>query len=429
MFRTIFFCLLLSSIAWAETSLKSSTSFETLHFLKNREEHSINHQENLELDLEFKHDNEKNFLLFIKPRLYLDFADFSRNRYIPNESYLMYYTDHVELTAGLQIKNWGVSRSYNPTDSLNRYDFERNFYTPPKLGELMISAKGSWDNIGPFTELSIEGIFLPLFQEAPLPDLENRFGFEGEYGIFHYELLDDSFSLSPKEEIAGALQFSATVKNIDFSLMSYHGPEKNPAYRLGIEENEGLRVRPVYYRIDRMGANFEASFKELILHFEAAATFPQGSKKHGVAFEEEESIPGNYFQFVPGFDYTFHQFAGGDLTLVVEYHIEANPEYNLQNFRPFQNDLFVGWRYEFLDKRDSRIEFGMFKDMGNQELLLSSEFSTRLYKELKFFAGGLLVAKDEERTPLSVMDNNSYVYSKLSYSWGKVFKKNETPDP
>ena len=72
-------------------------SFENLHFLKKRDQYSINDQLTLETEAQLVYDNQKNLKIDLKPWLRIDFLDMSRNRYIPNEASIKFYGVHYVL--------------------------------------------------------------------------------------------------------------------------------------------------------------------------------------------------------------------------------------------------------------------------------------------------------------------------------------------
>lgn len=403
---------------------KATASFENANFLLNRGNHSINDQETFEADFQFIYNNEKNLKIDLHPRVKVDFLDISRNRYIPNESYIMLYSPHFELSGGLQLIPWGVSSFFNPTDVLNRKDFEDNYYNPESLGELILSLKGIIDKAGPIEELTFQAIVLPLFQESPLPENDTRFAIQGNAGGVPYTLLNNHDTLSNIKEIGGALSISGTIPPVDISLHYYHGPEKNPGSLLVIDGGGALRLQPFYYLIDMIGFNIEAPIGNFVLHFESTVkiTSINGARRHDINFEQNNGVPESYAQFVPGLEYTFNNVLSGDLTLIFEYLGEKDLEYTMRNFRPFKADFLFGIQYDLLNAKETRINGGVIKDLDNNEAIFILEASSKIYKELKFGLEGVFVHRDTDNlTPISFFDNNSYILARLSYSFGGRF--------
>lgn len=425
------FIFLLNQKANADTwNYQAEIAFENLNFIFERDDFEINDQETLEAFFELTYDNEEFLYAKIKPRFRFDFLDHSRNRYLPNESYLQYYSEHVEITGGFQLISWGVSNSYNPSDVINRRDFEDNFYDPEKMGEMILSAKGIIDTAGPFEELTFQALVLPFFQKAPLPQLDTRFPLEGRTLFIPFSVTDEQDTPSYLASVGTGMRVSATVGAADMALSYYHGPSKNPAYSLKIDQTGRLKIKPFYYTIDSIAFNVEAAVKDFVLHLEAAGhiTSANDKREHALSVPgllEDDAVPNSWGEIVPGFDYTFYNFAGkGSLRLSFEYLFSTERTVDLENFRPFQNDLFFGFQYDFNNTKGTRIEFGVIKDLGNKEAILISEISSRIYKGLKLAVGGVFTHRDGNlNSPLSFFENNSFFRTRLSYNFGGSFEK------
>lgn len=416
----------LPGICFASADLTATVAFENLNYLSNRDEHGINDQETFESDVKFIYDNKSHFKLNLHPRVKIDFLDPSRNRYIPNESYLLYYTNHFELSGGIKSPRWGLSNAYSPTDVLIRKDFEDNFYLPERLGEVTVEARYHPGSFGFLSDPTFQFLFFPIFQETPLPNSESRFTFDGSTGILPYSFINNQETLGYPKNLGGAFQFKSTIKPVDFAISYYHGPEKDPGYVLRIDNTGALRLRAFYYLIDMLGFEIQVPLGNFLFHFESAykITSANDPKPHDVRFEDNNALPQSYFQFVPGVDYTFHQlFGSGALTLILEYLGEQSHESSLRNFRPFRNDLFFGARYEWMNSKETWLSLGTFKDLSNTESAILVDFSTKLVKELKLGLSALFVTQDadEDFSPLSYFDNNSFMLARLSYPFGHTF--------
>lgn len=421
-FSYFLFLALIAADAFAATGFEASIGFENLNFIPNRAQHSKNDQETLDADFNFHFENDRDFKAVLHPRLRVDFIDSRRNRYLPNEAYLVYFTPRHEFTAGFQVRHWGVSHSLNPTDVLNRRDFEDNFYDPEKLGELMVSWKGTAERMGAFGETSFEAIALPFFRETPLPDRDTRFSLDGEAGIIPYTFLNREERLEYPKAMGVAAKFAARLSPVDVSLHYYHGPDRSPAYRLRVGGDGALRLVPFYYVTDTVGLNANAGLGNWNLHFEAAYknTGANSPIRHEINFEGNDAVPQSRLEYVPGVDYTFNQplKLPLNLTVVAEYLGETS-EQNLRNFRPFKNDLFVGVRCNFENAKETRFELGFIPDLANGELAVLADFSSKVYRELKLNAGAVIVKTgDEEFSPITYFGNNSYVRAGLSWSFG-----------
>lgn len=414
---------------------KASLAALSRHYLFNRADHDIN--DNLDLEARFAliYDNDRNFHLHLEPRVKVDPLDLDRNRYLPNESYLMFFNRVLELSAGLRLMSWGVSRSYNPTDVLNRPDLEGNYYNPDRLGEAMVGVKGTISDAGPFSEIVLEGLVLPWFQETPLPKNDTRFAVEGNVGAVRFNAIETQEYPTFIKGLGAAARVGATIKSVDLTLHYYHGPERNPSYILVIDSRGALRTQPFYYTIDMIGVNIAATLGKFTLHGESALKLTRANapRFHELpVLANSDVIPNDYLQFVVGSDYTIDGFLrNGTLVLAVEYLGEDDHTLILEEFRPLKNDIFVGLQWQLNDTRLTQVEMGAIKDLSNWEMVFIFEAGTKLYKDLRFSAGGMIINQDDDPgLPLSFFDNNTYLYAKLSYDWGGQFKsKPKAPAP
>lgn len=412
----------------AETHAKTSVSyqfdiaFESLSFVLNRSDYDINEQETLDASFEFEVDNEKNFKLFLKPRIRWDFLDNSRNRYLPNESYVSFYGDQFEISGGVMVKKWGISNSFNPTDVINRKDLEDNFFTPETLGDVMVSFQYSIPQAGAFQDLTFELIGLPYFQETPLPDNDSRFAIAGSASGFAFTRFGDQELPDYENSWGAAARVAATVASTDVELNFYHGPEKQPTFFLLFDNAFNIRARPFYYTVDMVGLNSATSAGPFVFHLEVAYKITQinDPRNHEVVIYTTDVIPNDYVQFVPGVDYTLDGFlGGGTLVFTLEYLGEDDHSVILEEFRPFKNDIFFGLRYELNNTKLTRLEAGVLKDLTNQEMIVKYEFSTLLIDNLKLNVHGIVLNQaSDPQAPLSFFENNTYVAAQLSYSFG-----------
>lgn len=415
-----------SSFAKGSIKLTSNITLENRSFVFSRSDHSINDQPAIETDFSFIFDNQKNFILHLTPRLHYDALDSDLLRYIPNEAYLKFYNDHWELNAGLQIVSWGVAHSFNPTNVLNRRDMALNYYDPPLLGDPMVGIKWSSANVGLFSQLSFEAYVLPLFLETPLPCDESRFAITSNTGGLTFTKSNFQETPDYTKSVGAGFKASATIKSTDIALVFYHGPERTPAFYLFLDNTLNLKAQPFYYTIDMAGLDFTTVLGPITLRTEAAfkSTYFNDAKRHQIPLvDTSDAIPNSYAQFVGGIDYTIDGiFSHGTLILIAEYIGENNHSTVFEEFRPLKNDVFVGLDLLLNDVRSTELKAGIIKDLNNSEMIVKLEGSTKIYKELKLSLGGMIINQDKDpNMPLSFFDNNTSVYTSLSYSFGKSF--------
>ncbi|MBF0105254.1 MAG: hypothetical protein HQM16_07995 [Deltaproteobacteria bacterium] len=401
-------------------------AFENLNFIPHRERHALNHQETLDLEAGLTYHNEKNLKINLKPRLRIDFADTHRNRYIPNEAYLKFYGPHFEIGAGMMIKGRGVASFYNPTNFQNRRDYADNGYTPETLGDLMVSASCLLGRWGPLTDFFIEAALLPLFLQTLLPENDTRFAVKGTRGLVPYEMDVAQATQNFLNSMAFSIGAGASLSSFDWSLLYYHGPERDPGFYFTTNTAGALRLKPFYYTTDSLGINGEFATGSFVFSLEAALNLTgiNDFKTHTLAGSTENVIPSSYFQFIPGVSYEkANIFGQGQLTLKLEYLGEDDRNTSiLKETRPFKNDLFAGVRYAFNNTRQSEIDLGVIKDLSNVETLLMVSVSSKIVREFKLGIQGVVVNRSGDQfQPLSFFENNSYIMTRVSYAFGGGF--------
>lgn len=413
--------LLFPVSVFATVEVNAHLGFENRNFLFHRDRHGINDQETLETKFQFIYDNQKNLKIDLVPRAKVDFLDASRNRFIPNDANLTFYQKHYEIYVGLKKITWGISHSLKPTDMLNRFDLEDNYYQPEKLGEFMVGWKASLEQLGPIKEPNLELILLPVFQKNYVPKSDSRFSLDGQAGVIPYTLLNTQETLDHAKEVGIAVKTSGRIGKIEGDLYYYHGPERTPGYVLRIDNSGALRIVPFYYVLDMIGLDLSAPVGDFLPHVELAYKITTGNdaKLHDINFENNSAILLSYVQIVPGIDYT-PRIPRGSLTLSLEFLIEESQGSTLQDFRPFKRDLFLGAQYALLNTLESHFRLGLIKDVSNEELAAFFETSSKIYRDLKLGFSGVLIHQDgDKNNPLSYFDNNSYLTLDVSYSFGK----------
>jgi len=327
------------------------------------------------------------------------------------------------MSGGLQVYTIGYSEFYNPTKVFIRSDLAESMYAPNDLGELMFQLKIIKPQWGLLTDLSLEMIVEPWFQETHLPENESRFALAGNFGAIPYEI--DAVQDHPQtsfQSIGWGVVLKGLVATFEWEIIYYHGPERTPAYYLTTDSGGSLRLRPFYYTIDMVGANFSYPIGRLLLRTELAGKITVGNNAvtHDLPNQTDNLVPRSYFQFVPGVDYTIENIMGEHiLRLTAEYYGENNRRRELAEYRPLKNDLFIGFDYDFNNCLMSHVRLGFLKDLSNTELAIIIETKTKLYRELTWEVKAVIVNRDSDpNAPLSYFDNNSYITSTLSYAFG-----------
>jgi len=285
----------------------------------------------------------------------------------------------------------------------------------------MLRAKGMTNDLGPFTDVKLEVAIFPWLQETPLPDNDTRFALSGDYNGIPYQLdtvqnMPDSYFRS----MGFGVFLSGMLSGFEWEFVYYHGPERMPGYFLTTNTSGALRLRPFYYTIDMIGSNFSLALGSFLFHVELATKITAGNNvvTHDIPGQTDDLVPNNYFQYVPGIDYTIENIFGqGILRMTLEYYGENNTALKLGEYRPFKKDIFFGFEYDFNNPMMTQIKMGFMKDLSNTEFVSIIDFDTKVYRELKFGLRAVFVNRDSDaNAPLTYFENNSFVSTRVS--WG-----------
>jgi hypothetical protein len=398
-----------------------SVDYESSHFVFERAQNSLNDQETLSAAFMLRYDNEDWFHLYIEPQFKVDFIDHSRDRYLPNRAYIKFYGEKLSFKAGVDVNRWGFSEFFRPTDVLNRFDLEDNYFAPGKLGEALLEINYS-PRIQFLDAFKLSLKAFPLFQESPLPDNNTRFALAGSQNGINYQLIEPQERPDFLRGVGGAISIDATIKKTDLQLVYYHGPEHQPGYYLTIDNNGALRLGSFYYSVDMIGASVLTTAGSFTFLAEGAykTMASNTAKTHDISPVQDNAIPNDYGQVVAGGNYVFYEaFHKADIKLMVEYMHEFSSSDAFQNFRAFDHDVMLGLQLTLNDSRDTYLTLGLFKDVLNQELVFYQDLSSKVYKDFRLGVKSFWLRRDSGNTPFAQFANNSFVSGYLEYRFGK----------
>lgn len=419
--------------SWAFWEYRVDIKQSYTHFFFDRDQHDVNAFLDTELLIDLLYNNEKNFKVFLQPRLQIDAFDSERLRYIPNQAYIDFYGKNFSWKTGLQRVAFGYAEFFHPTDVINRQDFGRHYFSPESLGELVSDFSYTVDQVGPLKEWKFQFLAMPFFQKTPLPHEGSRFYIEGEAGGIGYELGSQQETPDFLDGVGFAVTSSAKIKQAEVQVIYYHGPERHPGFQLDINNDGQLNLLPFYYGIDMLGLNFRLNVGSVLFKFEGAYknTSGNGFRAHDLTALSQNAIPGSYFQLVSGLEYTITEvFKKGEVQLFFEYLGDVGQDSDaafLQSFRPFQNDVMFGLFYRLGNSRDTTIKLGVVKDLSHSEFVVFGELTSKLYKQLSGGVKTMWVNKEATGTAFSYFDHNSHASVFLSYTFGKRFDTEAKP--
>lgn len=422
LFKLAFAILLFTpTLTSAETQQRFHFEYAPTVFLYDRDNHTINEFQTLDSDYRISYDNQKNFEITLHPRVRIDFEDSSRNRYLPLDAYLSFYGESVDFRMGLQRITWGNGGIFNPTDVINRPDLEGNYFIREKLADPIVSLAWSTDRISGLNEMGFELVTVPYFWQTPLPDNDSRFALAGEQNSISYNLLGNQEAPSYFKSIGYGLRFYLSADAIDFDMIYYHGPDRSPGFALEVDSNGALRLAPFAYNIDLIGTNFSWVAGDWKLRATSAykITAWNDSRPHDIQPVANDAIPENSWHYAAAIDYTLPKTGNQNLIMTLEYMGVLQDQNGYFNPNAFQNDLLFGVQYSHEGARQVQAMAGVIKDLGSKEWLTLSETSMHIAHGIRFGAQFFTIHKSDG-SAFDLFDNNSFVKTYLSYTWGQT---------
>jgi hypothetical protein len=352
-------------------------------------------------------------LVRLRPYLAIDPLERTRDRYEPLDAYVDLVYPRWDILVGQLVENWAIVDTYNPAEILNRRDLERDFYDPPKLGELMGRFRYMLPETDGLRQPALSLYVLPLHRETPLPSNRDRFRFDAT-GDNLGDLARDAITPSP--DIAYAARLTASLDAADVFLFYFGGPTRIPAF----DVSPLGRVTAVYYRIDVAGLGFQWPMGPWLLKLESAYTW---THDFGLPTRFVRDVPDDYFQWVIGVDRNFTDILGkNEVTVTLEYAGEDDTTQSLSHLQPYKSDVFVGLRWQFHDTRRTEVRASVAADVLVDEQLYKIEVQTELYKQLKLVLAGQFVNRAPDRRPdrfttFNLFPNNSNMSVGLRYDF------------
>jgi hypothetical protein len=300
-----------------------------------------------------------------------------RNRFEFDDLYIDYYRDWFEIRAGLQILSWKTVESISYADFLNQTDLESDFLDADKFSQLTVRLRYITGGNEVF-----ELYLMPYMRSTYLPVGKNRYSF----GI---NILNDKknhiYQSSQKEwrpQVAVSFQ-TMFLQMIDIRLFYFNGYNRFP----GVVPIDSLAKEFVHeYRlVHKAGLTFQGVLDAWLLKGEMVYT----NYQKRVMNQLGEYITPEYFAYTLGFEYTFYSLLidnhdVGTILEIIGDTDSGKKDKELETFRPFHNHLFAGLRYTFNNISDRSILIGSIYNYRNSDVILSFEYSERLFGVFTF---------------------------------------------
>jgi len=414
-FSFFLFLMMFPVLTWAEADFnyKGSLGFEQWSFPRK----GFSAQNNANDTFEFKGEGSVNvgdWQVLAAPRLKADLVEERRNRITADEAWVQYSTENMEIRAGIQSFFWGTVESVNIVDVLNQRDYESDFLDPYKWGEFSTLISYFTDNY------TFEFYYLPYFRTATFPSRYSRYSFTNStVDISKNEKYHEGSRWDPQ----GAFRVTTTVGSADMAIALFHGWSRFPILNYG---QGNIDLVPHYYKEDRISYEIQMAVDKWLLKGEVVykntdinGELVRPSILPGGRVINRSLIPDSYVSYVFGFEYTFERIVdSNDLTFLAEYLGDTNRGEKTPDYRVYQNDLFFGFRYNFNDADDKKLEFGGFLALERgDEFIYSVEYSQRFWENFNFNLKYMAVGVNNEDSPVSIFREDGRITTKVTWNF------------
>ncbi|HKP94825.1 MAG TPA: hypothetical protein VJ385_03610 [Fibrobacteria bacterium] len=348
------------------------------------------------------------------PRLRLDGNRIRQNPLVMDDFYLGQFIEGLQWRAGYQVFSWKVVESYSQADVLNQTDRRLDLLDPDKLAEPAAFLRL---DLPAWLGEALEAYSLPYFTPGPLPRSESRYS---PVTGTPFTLVSDADSAtydspSGRWEPQWALRHLWRPGSFDVAFFWFHGYRRFPVFAPH-PAAPGTLV-PRYLRVEQGGMTFQGTLGNWILKGEGSWQGFTGDVRGPTGSPVDP-----YGSFTTGFEYTFYApiAADQDVVTLVEWIGDTDSgkdPIDLEGFRPFQNDLFMGLRYVFNGLSDATATGGVFWDYREGDALYKLELRRRFFTHLSCSAGynGVMLGSDTGR--FQFLDRSSNLFADLKAYW------------
>ncbi|MGB9595050.1 MAG: DUF1302 family protein [Candidatus Poribacteria bacterium] len=235
-----------------------------------------------------------------------------------------FLTKKLDLRLGRQVIVWGTADKINPSSNLCPDDLEDIFNFGEKIGVNALKAS-FYQKIGE-TDLTLTGVFIPLFTPSTLPSSEWSKAFIGNFELptgMKLASFSDKLILpenKPSEASSLGLKLSTSLLGYDLSFGYYNGYDKLPLVKTIFISPKDIESQTVdviihtsYPKIQAISADIVGEIASIGVWAEGAVFIPKETEmvetfltpprsllKKSVALDDKP-----YFKYVIGGDYNF----------------------------------------------------------------------------------------------------------------------------
>ena len=371
----------------------------------------LDYSQNYFADLSFTFQFDFPIEIKVNPRIVYDPDNSDRNRFYFRDLFLDYYSESIELRLGYQTFSWKTVESVSHADFLNQTDLESDLLDPEKFGELSARFRYIFPTE---SQQSFEVFYIPIFKETRLPVGKNRYSFINNQGAnVSNEKENHLYQSSDEEKRAQfAFRYKRLIfdESIDWNVFYFNGYQRFP----GIVSQDGINFFHEYRLIEKIGTSFQGNIGNWLLKGELVYNNYQKKLRNQLG----QFIRPEYTAYTVGFEYTFYEllFKNQDIGTIVEYIGDTDNDKKpseLEGFRPFQSNIFLGLRYAFNNISDRSILIGSIVSLTEHNRIYQMEYSERLFELIDLQINYEWL--DFKAEPLINFKNNSRMKIKLTY--------------
>jgi hypothetical protein len=317
-----------------------------------------------------------------------DSMDDERSHYDIRALSLLYVADKYELRAGIRKVFWGVTESVHLVDIINQTDAVESPDGEEKLGQPMInlSVPRDWGTIDLFV--------MPYFRERTFPGKTGRLrtALPVDTDNAQYESNDK------QRHVDYALRYIHTIDDWDVGLSYFQGTSRDPVFIPGANADNKPVLIPFYPQIKQAGLDVQLVSGAWLWKLETIYRTGFGSQ--------------DYLAAAGGFEYTLVGVADTqmDIGIVSEYLYDDRGQ---QATTPFEDDVFLGLRFNLNDMAGSEALLGVIQDAGSSARMVSLEASRRITGNWKVNLEGYLFLNQTKKELLYGLRDDNYLQLEL----------------
>jgi hypothetical protein len=293
----------------------------------------------------------------------------------------------TEFKAGVLSETWGVLEAWNPVDIVNQRDMVEDFQGDAKLGQPGLEITTRKD------DLVLSFIALTYARERRIAEGEDRLRALPER-VRSADFEDGRFAPS----FAARAQYR--IGDLDLAVSQFWGHARDPLYTPIINANGLVGFDAYYQRIAQTGLEAQYVIGDSVLKSETI--YQTG----GV----DSFIGGGV-----GFESTFSRLAGGGSSVTVYAEFYRDTRSREAPLTPFQEDAFIGARYNLNDTSDTVFEVRCTHDLEWHSNLVDLRAQRRL-EGVGVISAQIILPLQVKRDPaLQGFENDKYL--KLGLAW------------